>query len=387
MSLTIERARLPVPGGRHRTVSLQIRQGHIHQLGLPGKQPATGRTLDGHGLFLLPGFIDLQVNGGFGHDFTAEPATIWAVATQLPQYGVTRFLPTIITAPLATMAAARAVMKAGPPAGFQGSQPLGLHLEGPFLSPKKPGAHPPQHLRAPEADLVADWTAPVVRLVTLAPELPGAGTLIAALVARGIVVAMGHSAASYEEALAALDAGVRYGTHLFNAMAPLHHRAPGLAAALLGEKRATLGLIADLIHVHPALVQLIWQLAGPERLTLVTDAMAALGMAEGRFQLGEQTVTVADGSARLADGTLAGAILPLNLCLRNLVETTGTDLATAAATITSTPATLLNLPDQGRLTPGAVADCVLLDEAYQVVATIINGEVVYLTDTGRLSKE
>ncbi|MCA9987123.1 MAG: N-acetylglucosamine-6-phosphate deacetylase, partial [Anaerolineales bacterium] len=318
MSLTIEHVHLPVPAGPPRTISLQIQQGRIRQLGLPGKRPALGRTLDGHGLFLLPGFIDLQVNGGFGRDFTADPATIWAVAAQLPRYGVTRFLPTIITAPLGTMAAALAVMKAGPPAGFRGSVPLGLHLEGPFLSPQKPGAHPPQHLLAPDASRVTDWAAPEVRLVTLAPELPGAGALIEALAARGIVVSMGHSAATYEEALAALDAGVRYGTHLFNAMAPLHHRAPGLAAALLSDTRATLGLIADLVHVHPALVRLVWQLAGPARLTLVTDAMAALGMGDGRYQLGDQIVTVADGSARLADGTLAGAILPLNLCLRNL---------------------------------------------------------------------
>ena len=140
-------------------------------------------------------------------------------------------------------------------------------------------------------------------------------------------------------------------------------------------------------HVHPALVRLVWQLAGPARLTLVTDAMAALGMGDGRYQLGDQIVTVADGSARLADGTLAGAIQPLNLCLRNLVATTGASLASAAATITSTPAALLGLPDHGRLTPGAIADCVPMDETYVVVATIIDCEVAHLTEPGRLSKE
>lgn len=230
--------------------------------------PADAQVIDADGLLLTPGFIDLQFNGGFGQDFTADPAAIWPVAAQLPQYGVTAFLPTIITAPLETSAAGRRVVTEGRPAGYRGATPLGLHIEGPFLNPAKKGAHNPAYLRLPTLDAVADWSPQSgVRLTTLAPELPGALAVIEALASRGVLVSAGHSMATYDQAVAGFDAGVRYGTHLFNAMPSLLHRDPGLPGALLTDDRVTVGLIADGIHTHPAIVKLVWQALAPRGST------------------------------------------------------------------------------------------------------------------------
>lgn len=336
-------------------------------------------TIDASGLIVAAGFIDLQVNGGFGYDFTADPATIWQVAAELPRYGVTSFLPTIITSPLETTALAQSVLMQGSPAGWRGARPLGLHLEGPFLNAGKKGAHNPHHLRPPSAVDSANWSpATGVRLVTLAPELPGAHDLIRSLTGRGIVVSAGHSMATYEEARAGIEAGVRYGTHLFNAMTAVHHRDPGLPGALLADDRVTIGLIPDGLHVHPALVKLIWSMTGPDRLNVVTDAMAALGMPPGDYLLGDHNVQVDSTKATLADGTLAGCIVSLDEALRKLVAYTGCSFAEAVRTVTRTPAQLLGLPGRyGALQPGAEADFVLLMPNMQVVATFVAGACVY----------
>lgn len=336
--------------------------------------PPEAEILEATGLILVPGFIDLQLNGGFGRDFTHEPAAIWEVAAKLPRYGVTAFLPTIITAPARQVQAAQAIMDAGPPAGFQGALPLGLHLEGPFLSREKKGAHNPAYLRPPSLAATADWSPDRgVRLVTLAPERPGAPAVITALAERAVVVSAGHSMADYAAAQAGIEAGIRYGTHLFNAMPALDHRQPGLVGALLDDERVTLGLIADGVHVAPALVRLLWR-AGGGRLNLVTDAMAALGMADGRYLLGDQAVTVAGGQARLADGTLAGSVLSLDAALRNLIAFTGCSLADALPAVTSRPAALLGLGDRkGQIAPGFDADLVLLTAGLEPKVTVVGG--------------
>jgi N-acetylglucosamine-6-phosphate deacetylase len=343
--------------------------------------PADAARLNASGLLLTPGFIDVQVNGAFGHDFTADPHTIWPVAAGLPRYGVTAFLPTIITAPLATTAAARQVLLKGRPAADAppGATPLGLHVEGPFLNPAKKGAHNPAYLQPPTVEAAANWSPETgVRLVTLAPELPGATALIRVLTARGIVVSAGHSTATYAQALAGFEAGITYGTHCFNAMPPLEHREPGLPGALLTHPALTVGLIPDGIHVHPAVVALIWAAKGSHRLTLVSDAMAALGMPPGQYLLGDFEVIVGEADARLADGTLAGSILPLDAALRNLMAFTGCSLTEALPTVTTTPAALLGLDNQrGQIAPGFMADLVLLTPDLQVAATIVNGEVLY----------
>ena len=338
--------------------------------------------IDATGLILAPGFIDLQLNGAFGDDFTADPGTIWRVAAKLPRFGVTAFLPTIITSPPERVAAGQTSVTGGPPEGFRGALPLGLHVEGPFLNPQKKGAHNPRHLRLPSLEAVADWLPETgVRLVTLAPELPGALEVIVALADRGVLVSEGHSTATYDQAEAGIDAGARYGTHLFNAMPALGHRDPGLPGALLTDERAVVGFIADGVHTHPSVIKLLWQALEGTRLNLVTDAMAALGMPAGIHVLGDYEVTVDATSARLADGTLAGSILSLDQALRNLIDIAGCTLAEALPTVTTTPARAIGLDgERGRIEPGYAADMVLLTSDLHVRATISEGEVVYSAD-------
>jgi N-acetylglucosamine-6-phosphate deacetylase len=373
-------ADLVVTGGGRDRADTVIVGGRIAD---PGTAPAGAPTLDATGLLVAPGFVDLQCNGAAGIDLTTEPERLWEMAAVLPRWGVTAWLPTIVTAPAAIRHRALAAWRAGPPPslaeGRPPAAPLGLHFEGPFLAPERRGAHPPQHLAAPDVALVESegWVG-AVALVTLAPELPGAGALIKTLVAEGIVVSAGHSSATAAEARAAVDAGVSYVTHLFNAMAPLHHREPGLAGVALSDDRLRAGLIVDGLHVDPAMVAVAARALG-DRLSLVTDAVAALGAPPGPVPLGAYTaeVSAADGGVRLPDGTLAGSTLALDQAVRNLVAFAGVPLAAAVGSVTEVPARVLGLADRGTLTGGAAGDLVLLDRDGALVATVIGGRIAY----------
>lgn len=290
------------------------------------------------------GLIDLQVNGAAGHDLTTDPASVWSVGAALAAHGVEAFLPTLVSPSYAIVDQAREVLVAGPPPGYRGAVPLGWHVEGPFLSPARAGAHDPAALRRPDPAAVADWSPTTgVRMVTLAPELPRALEVVAALADRGVVVSIGHSEASHDEARSAFDAGARFVTHLFNAMPPLGHREPGIVGAALADERITLGLIPDGLHVHPTVVRLAWRLVGPTRLAVVSDAIAALGMPPGRYRLAGREVVVDERSARLPDGVLAGSVLPLDAAVRNLATFAGIDVAEARRAATDVPARLLGL--------------------------------------------
>jgi N-acetylglucosamine-6-phosphate deacetylase len=341
--------------------------------------PPEAKIIDASGLMLAPGFIDLQINGAFGHDFTADPQSVWAVAARLPEYGVTTFLPTIVTAPLRIITTAQQVVTDRSATIAARAIPLGLHVEGPFLNPGKKGAHDPTLLRSPDLSAIRDWAVDHgVYLVTLAPELPGALDLVARLRARGVVVSAGHSAATYDQAVAGFDAGIRCGTHLFNAMPPLHHREPGLAGALLTDSRVVTTMIVDGIHNHPSVVTLAWRAKGSTRLCLVTDAMAGLGMPPGKQLLSDSNVVVDATSARLSNGTLAGSILSIDAALRNFISTTRCSLSQALPTVTTTPASLMGLgASRGRIAPGHLADLVLLTPRLEVHTTIVEGSIAY----------
>jgi N-acetylglucosamine-6-phosphate deacetylase len=364
------------PFERLNSAVVEVEDGVITNVGTAvGQNDAP--VLDAEGLYLVPGLIELQINGAFGQDFTATPECVWDIARDLPRFGVTRFLPTIVTSPLERIARAQATILAGPPPGFHGARPLGLHVEGPFLNPERKGAHREEYLRQPDPEEYLGFSrATGVRLVTLAPELPRALEVIEMLVEQGVVVSAGHSMATVEQARRAFEAGVCYATHIFNAMTPLHQFEPGLVGAVLADPDLRFGLIADGIHVHPTLVQLIWKVSGPGRVTLVSDGMAALGQGPGRYQLGEiKEVIVDERSARLPNGVLAGSILAQNAALRNLIAFTGCSIEEALTCMTSTPAALLGQENEiGQIAPGFRADFVLMTPELEVVRTFVDGQ-------------
>ncbi|MEO5704759.1 MAG: amidohydrolase family protein [Candidatus Limnocylindrales bacterium] len=294
----------------------------------------------------MTGLIDLQVNGAGGFDLTSDPESVWRVGAVLPRFGVATFLPTLVSPSWAIVDRARAALAAGPPSGYDGADPLGWHVEGPFLAPTRAGAHDPATLRAPEIDAVVDWSpASGIRMVTLAPELPGALDVVRSLVSRGVVVSAGHSAATYDEAVAGFDAGIRSVTHLFNAMVRLDHREPGLAGAALADDRVTVGVIPDGLHVDPRMVALVRRLVGPDRLAVVSDAIAALGMPPGTYRLAGLDCIVDESSARLPSGGLAGSVIGIDRAVANLAAFAGISEAEAMLAATTVPARLLGIPE------------------------------------------
>lgn len=337
-----------------------------------------GPTYDASGLVVLPGLIDLQVNGVAGIDLTREPERLWEAAALLPRYGVTAFLPTVISSDPVARAWALATYRSGPPPGWSGAIPLGVHLEGPMIAPARKGAHPEQWLRAPSADLVVRWSREAgVAMATLAPELPGALEVIEQLVTQGVVVSIGHTDADAGTVAAAVARGARAVTHLGNAMPSLGGREPGPAGAALGDPRLVAGVIADGHHLHPATLAAYWAALRPDRFLAVSDCTAALGLPDGGTRLGDQHVVVSDGRARLADGTLAGSAASLPQCLRELRAATGCSLAEAVRTCTTTPADLLGVPDLGRLEPGARGSLTLVTPELEVVATVVDGHLLH----------
>ncbi|MCR1786593.1 N-acetylglucosamine-6-phosphate deacetylase [Nocardioides carbamazepini] len=333
---------------------------------------------DASGLHVLPGLVDLQVNGAAGIDLTLGPERLWEVAAALPRHGVTAFLPTIITSSPTARSTALTVLAAGPPAGWAGARPLGLHVEGPMIAPARKGAHPASWLVPPSAEVVADWSREAgVAMVTIAPELRGALDVIATLVDRGVVVAVGHTEASAEQVAAAVDRGARAVTHLGNAMPALAGREPGAVGAALADPRLVAGVIADGHHLHPTTLAAYARALGPDRLLAVTDCTAALGMPDGPARLGDQRVVVREGTVRLEDGTLAGSAASLPECLRVLRSATGWSLADVVGCCTSVAADLVGDPSRGRLVEGARGDLTLVDDELRVVATVVGGRLLH----------
>ncbi len=338
-------------------------------------------TLNAADLLVVPGLIDLQLNGAFGSDFTDDPGSIWSVAARLPELGVTSFLPTLVSTTMERIDTARDVL-ARRPSDFIGAQPLGLHIEGPMISRERHGTHPLDRL-VPEASAY-DWSPLTgVALVTLAPELPGSIEATAELVERGVVVSLGHSDATALIASAAADAGARFGTHLFNAMSSITSREPGLAGFLLTDERMRFGMIIDGLHLADRVVRLARAVAG-DRTVLVTDAMAAVGVGDGTYSLADITVHVNGLEARNDIGGLAGSVLTIPLAIRTFQAITGCPLTEAVNAATERPAAVVGEVDRGSLDVGGRADVTLLDERFDVAATIIGGHVAYLRDPERL---
>ncbi|MDT3438199.1 amidohydrolase family protein [Pseudofrankia sp. BMG5.37] len=353
----------------------------------PLADPAAGAAeFDATGCHVLPGLIDLQVNGAGGCDLTDRPDRLWDVAATLARFGVTAFAPTVISSSPRARVAALEALRAGPPAGWAGAVPLGLHFEGPMIAPGRKGAHPEHRLVAPSAAVIEGWSREGgVLMATVAPELPGALRIIRELVARGVLVSVGHTEATAAQVAASVAAGARLVTHLGNAMPPLSAREPGPIGAALGGSELVAGVIADGHHLDPLTLRLAWRALEPDRFLAVTDTTAALGMPDGPARLGDQDVIVSGGTVRLADGTLAGSAASLPRCLRTLVATAGCGLADAVACCTSTPAALVGDPSRGWLRTGARGDVTILGRNLDVVATIVAGRVVF--DTKRVVRD
>jgi N-acetylglucosamine-6-phosphate deacetylase len=359
---------------------VRVHNGQIVEVG-----SGTGESAEVYTSGLLtPGLVDIQVNGAFGIDFAeADEQSLRLVATSLPSTGVTSFLPTLITAPVPVIleqarnliAAERALE------GIPAARPLGVHLEGPFLSPVRHGVHEPDLMALPIPELVdlilRDSTVmSALRMLTLAPELSGALDFIRRLADAGVVVSVGHTDATAAQVRAAADAGARMVTHLFNAQRPLGHREPGVPGAALVDPRFTLGLIADLAHVAGDICKLVFQLA-PDRVALVTDAVAAAGMPPGRYQLGGEDVLLTDeGVPRSPTGTIAGSALTLDRAVRNMIGI-GIDPAVALCAATVIPADVIGEPTLGRLAPGARADLIWWDDDMCPRKVWVGGEVVF----------
>ena len=344
----------------------------VTRVGLP---PAPG------GRIAAPGYVDLQVNGFAGVDvMAADVDGLRELSRALTTYGVTSWLPTLITADPTDTDRALGVLAQAIAAGTgpDAARPLGVHLEGPFLSPDRLGTHPARHRRDPDPDVVRRWRglAPVVA-VTLAPELPGALDLVAELNDEGVLVSLGHSDASAAQAHAAFDAGARSATHLFNAMSPLGHRAPGLPGAALSRPDVTVQVILDGHHLADDVVRVVWA-AARGRVVLVTDATEAAAREEGEYAIAGVPVEVRAGAVRNDQGDLAGSALTLDAAVRNACDL-GLDLAEVLTAVTATPAGLLGRSDLGRLHPGARADLVVLDDDLTVAQTWVSGTPV---DTG-----
>ncbi|NDU72462.1 N-acetylglucosamine-6-phosphate deacetylase [Actinomadura sp. DSM 109109] len=377
--ITADRMILTPADGPHRVVSpgyVRVVDGVIAEAGEGRPEDAPDVDLpDG---LLAPGLVDLQVNGYFGHDMVDAGEAAWhTVVSRLPETGVTAFLPTFITAPVRAQAEAlrraRDLLPGLPP----GARVLGVHLEGPFLSARRKGAHNAAHLTDPApADVEELLETGLVRLVTLAPERDGALEAIRTLTAAGVLVSVGHSDATAAQVAAAADAGARKVTHIFNAQSGVHHRDPGVAVQALIDERLSPGLILDLHHVGPEAATLVLR-AAAGRVVLVTDAASAAGMPPGTYDLGGEPITMPEqGPPLRADGTIAGSGLRLDEAVGNAVAL-GVDPAAAVDAATRIPADLLGRADLGRIAPGAAADLVWLGPDHRAHATWVNGQEVF----------
>ena len=336
-------------------------------------------VIGGSNARILPGLLDIQVNGAFGDDFADPAARMDMICRGLPRFGVTGFVPTIVTStPDVYGPALRNLTRRARPGE---AAVLGVHIEGPYISPAHPGTHDPALLRLPAVREAAAWLeSGGVSWLTLAPELPGALPLTEFLVRNGVRVSVGHTDATWDQAAAAAEAGATMVTHLFNAMRPFRHRDPGVAGFALASDLRT-GFIADGNHISFDTIRVVSRAKAAEDLILVTDALAGLGMPPGRYVLAGREY-VSDGTCgRLPDGTLSGSLLPLNRALRNLVEECGFAVGAAVACVTANPARALGLENErGHLEVGRSADLTVVDDKWDVLATVTGGAVAYAAE-------
>ena len=335
------------------------------------KDPADPDILDAGGLYVLPGLVDVHIHGAVGHDFCdGSPEGLGAISAYLKAHGITSFCPTSMTLPTQDLkeifASALSVPADAAHAGI-----AGIHMEGPYISPAKKGAQKEDYIVSPDIETFRELNAScngLIRLVTLAPELPGSMEFIRALHDK-VAISLGHSTADYDTASQAFAAGADHATHLFNAMPPLLHRDPGIIGAAFDDPRVMVEVICDGIHITPSVIRMIFRLFGDDRVILISDAMRATGMADGIYELGGQQVFKKGNRATLADGTLAGSATNLFDCMRNAVSF-GIPLASAVKAATANPAKSVRNDSIGSLAAGKEADILLVDQKLSLVKVL-----------------
>ncbi|WP_169088856.1 N-acetylglucosamine-6-phosphate deacetylase [Paenibacillus sp. PL91] len=362
------------------SANVWISEGKIMRIDT-GDLPILGEEherIDGRGHLLVPGMIDVHIHGANGFDMMdGTEESIQEVSRACASSGCTSFLATSVSSTMEDLLEMiRSVKRAiGQEAG---AKIAGIHLEGPYLNPKRKGMQNEKYLRHPnleEMKMIFQEAGSLIKMVTIAPELPGGMDLISFLKEKGVVIAIAHSDATYEEAKQAFTAGASHVTHCFNGMRPIHHRDPGLIVAAFEEKHVSLQAIVDNVHLHPAIIRLMHTLKGPEGMVLITDALQAMGMGDGNYIFGGHPVTVADGIARLEDGTLASSTVTMNEALRYTVEI-GISLIDAVQMASTTPANILGFQQKGEISTGFDADLVLLDDEFQVLWTMVGGQIL-----------
>jgi N-acetylglucosamine-6-phosphate deacetylase len=359
--------------------------GRIAYVGpMEGAPRADGPHIDMRGRIVVPGFVDVHVHGGHGIRFGTpgdRAADLRAYSEWVSSTGVTGFLCSISAPDAQSLVQMVSDLAAVLDAGMPGGEALGLHLEGPFINREKKGAFNPQWIRQPameETEAVLDAGRGWIRQVSLAPELPGAHEVAARFRTAGVVVSMGHTNADYATASAALRGNFTHVTHTFNAQRGFHHREPGVFGAIMASDAITAELIADTIHVHPGAMKMLIRCLGSDRVVLITDAMAAAGLSDGEYGVVGQAVTVKDGQARLADGTLAGSTATLNGCVRNVNQAVGVPLLDAVKMASLNPARAMGFADRlGSLAVGKDASLTVIDEQGNVYWTMVKGRLVY----------
>lgn len=330
-----------------------------------------------------PGFIDIHTHGYGGHDATSgEEKDLIDFAESILRHGVTSFLPTTVTAPQDVLLERSKILRNAMEKNEKGAEILGLHLEGPYVGKgKEAGVQNIEFARNPnvsELEELVKASKGNIRRVTLAPELPGALEYIRRAKELGIVVAAGHTNATFEEAIAGFDAGITICNHLFNGMRLFHHREPGIIGACLVRKDTYAEIIADMIHLHPVAISVAIKAKGPKKIILITDAAPQTGLPDGEYELGGIETIVKDGISRIkATGRLASSTLTMDNAIKNMVTKLNLNLKNAIRMATLNPADALNLSDRGRLVPGCVANVTVLDSKFKVLATIVKGKMLY----------